>query len=157
MKKLSFSLFTLLLSVVFLSGCDALTGKEVARLPINQVSRDDNHLIIKDTSINLKKGDEVGIWSDMDIHYEGDIGLMFKMQILKDGQGYGHLEFDPTDKYVTLGEIKKSLMGKTDWSFFGKNSKFKVEESGNYTFKGILIATDNPSLIINKAEVVLEK
>jgi hypothetical protein len=48
-------------------------------------------------------------------------------------------------------------MDKTSWSFSGKNSQMKIEEDGKYTFKGILVASENPSLKVTKAEIVFKK
>lgn len=61
------------------------------------------------------------------------------------------------DKSITIGELKTSIMGKTNWRFVGKNSKIKIEEDGKYTFKGLLVASDNPSLNIGKSEIILKK
>ncbi|MDC1162592.1 hypothetical protein OAT18_04040 [Tenacibaculum sp.] len=155
--KIILSTLILLASLTLLTGCDALTGKEVARLSINQVSTDDNNLIIKETSLDLKNGEEIAIWSDMDIKYEGDVDLRFKIEVLKNGENFGGLEIDPTEKNITIGEVKTSLMGKTDWSFFGKNSEIKIEEDANYTFKAILVSSESTTLKITKAEIVLKK
>ena len=155
MKKIFSTLITGL-TILVLSGCSALTGEEIARLTINKISTDDN-IIVKETSLDLKKGEEIAIWSDMDIQYEGNVALRFRMEILKNGEKFGGLELDPTDKNITIGEVKTSLMGETDWSFSGKNSEIKIEEDGKYTFKGILVASKNPTLIVNKAEIVLKK
>jgi len=155
MRK-NFSLLILSVALYTLSGCSILTGEEVARLSINQVSYDNNNLIIEEVSLALKQEEEIKIWSDMDIEYEGDVVLRFRMEILKDGEAFGGLEIDPTDKNITIGEVKTSLLGKTDWIFSGKNTEIKIEEDGNYTFKGMLVASENPSLVINKAEIVLK-
>ena len=156
MKKL-LSLLTLAVTFTFLTGCDALTGKEVARLPINQVSTDDDNLILKEVSIDLKKGENIAIWSEMDIEYEGDVALRFKIEILKDGENFGGLEIDPMDKNITIGEAKTSIMGKTDWSFSGKNAEINIDEDANYTFKGILVASENRTLKVTQAEIVFRK
>lgn len=139
-----------------LAGCDAMLGKEVGRLPINQLSSEGN-LVIKETTLDLKKDDEVAIWSDMDIEYEGDVALRFKVEMLKNGEKMGGFEIDPTEKNITTGEIKTTVMDKTSWSFSGKNSEIKIEEDAEYTFKGILVASDNPSLKVTKAEVFFRK
>ena len=144
-------------SLTFLIGCEALTGKEVGRMPINHVSTNDDNLIIQELSLDLEEGEDISIWSDMDIAYEGEVSLRFRIDVLKVGETIANLTLDPTDKNITIGEVKKSIMGKTDWRFSGKNSVFEIEESGRYTFKGILIASDNQSLEVNKAEVVLKK
>ena len=156
MKK-TVALILLAIAIFSFTGCDALTGEEVGRLPINQVSTNDDEQIIKEISLDLKKGEEIAIWSDMDIEYEGDVALRFRMEIFRDGAKIGILEIDPTDKNISIGELKTSLMNKTKWSFSGKNTKIKIEDDGNYTFKGILTASENPSLIVNKAEIVLKK
>jgi hypothetical protein len=149
-------LLKLLTLSLILTGCDALTGKEVGRLQINQLSTEGN-LVVKETTLDLKKDDEIGIWSDMDIEYEGDVALRFRVEIWKDGKNMGGFEVDPTEKKITIGEVKTTVMDKTDWSFSGKNSVYKIEEEGKYTFKGILVASENSSLKVTKAEVVFKK
>ena len=155
MKNL-ISILTLSICLILLTGCDALTGEEIAQLSINEVSTTTN-LISKEASLDLKKGDEIGLWSDIDIEYEGNIVLRFRIGIDRNGEKYGGLEIDPMDKSITIGELKTSIMGKTNWRFVGKNSKIKIEEDGEYTFKGLLVASDNPSLNIEKAEIILKK
>ena len=145
------------LTIFITSGCNALTAKEIGRLPINEVSIDDDHLIVKETELLLKKGDQLSIWSDMNIAYQGEVSLLFKLEILKDGEQMGGMEIDPTDKKITIGEFKKQVMDQTDWSFTGRNSGFIVDDDGTYTFRGILVASDNPSLKVSKAEVVFKK
>jgi hypothetical protein len=149
-------LLTLLAISLALTACDAITGKEVGRLQINQLSTEED-LVIKETTFDLLKDDEIGIWSEMDIEYEGDIGLRFKIEILRNDENLGVLEIDPTEKNITLGELRTTIGGKTTWRFSGKNTEYKIEENGKYTFKGIFIASDNPSLKVNKAEVVFKK
>ena len=147
---------TLLALTLVLSACDALTGKEVGRLQINKLSTEGN-LIIKETTMDLKKDDEIGIWSEMDLEYDGDVALRFRIEILKDGEKIGGFEIDPTDKNITIGEARKTFNGHTSWNFTGKNTEYKVESDGKYTFKGILIASENSTLKITKAEVVFKK
>lgn len=144
------------LLLIFLIGCSAITGEEVARLPINEVSTE-NNLIVKEVSLNLKKDEEIAFWSDIDVEYEGEASLRFRVEVLKNGEDFGGFEIDPTDKSITLGEVRTTIMDKTDWSFSGKNSELKIEEDGKYTFKAILVSSDNPSLKIEKAELVIKK
>lgn len=152
MKKL----IPILVFIITLFGCSTLTGEEIGRLEINTVSTEGN-LIIKETVLDLKKGETIAIWSEMDMKYEGEINLMFKIQVFKNEKELGVFEIDPTDKKITIGEIKTSVMGKTNWSFSGKNTQFTIKDDGEYTFKGILVASNNPSLEIEKAEIILKK
>ena len=67
------------------------------------------------------------------------------------------MEIDPTDKNVTLGETKVVLMDKSSWSFNGRNTKVVIDDDGKYTFRALLVSSDNPTLKINKAELVIKK
>lgn len=147
----------ILLLVTLLFSCDAITGEEIARLPINEITKSDENMIIKEASINLKKGDQIAIWSDMDFSYEGEVALLFRFEILRDEESLGGFEIDPTDKNLTIGEVKTSILGKTDWSFTGKNSEYDIEKDGIYTFRAILIASENSTPEVEKAEVVFKK
>jgi hypothetical protein len=150
------NLFKILAISLIIPACDAITGKEVGRLQINQLSTERN-IIIKETTLDLKKDDEIGIWSDMDVEYEGDVALRFRVEIWKDEKAISGFEIDPTEKSITLGEVRTTIMNKTDWSFTGKNSTYKIDADGKYTFKGILVASDSASLKVNKAEIVFKK
>lgn len=139
-----------------LSACEALFGKEIARLPINAVSTE-GHEVLKEAALQLKKADVISLWSDMDMTYEGEAPLRFQVTVLKNGAPFGQLELDPTDKNVTLGEVKTNVNGNVSWRFSGKNATLTVPENATYTFRGQLVAASNPSLKINKAELVLKQ
>jgi hypothetical protein len=139
-----------------LGGCDTLLGKEVARLPINEVSTA-GHEVAKEAAVPLKKGDEIALWSDMALAYEGDAPVRFQVQVLKNGAPFKQLELDPTEKNVSVNEVKTSFNDKVDWRFSGKNAELKIPEDGTYTFKARLVAATNPTLKITKAELVLKK
>ncbi|UOQ70755.1 hypothetical protein [Hymenobacter cellulosilyticus] len=145
-----------LLLAVPLSACGSLFGKEIARLPVNTISTPGQE-VVKEAALQLQKGDEVALWSDMDLAYEGEAPVRFQVQVLQNGQPYQQLELDPTEKNVTVGEVKTSVNGKTNWSFSGKNGSLTIPATGTYTFKARLVAAPNPTLKITKAELVLKK
>lgn len=140
---------------LLLISCSSLTGEEVARLSFDEISTDDN-LIIKEAEIDLLKGDEIYLWSQMNFEHTDNIELRFRIEILKNGEKYGGLEIDPTDKNITIGEMKSTINNKTKWRFSGKNSEIKIKEDGKYTFKAILVTSENPSLKINKADLIIK-
>ncbi len=154
--KLGLTVTTSLLLIVLTANCDALIGEEVARLPINKISTSDEDLTLKKASLDLVAGEKIAFWSEMDMEYEGEIELRFRVEIIKDGEYYSNLEIDPTDKNITLGEFKAKVMDKTDWSFTGKNSEITFQESGNYTFSAFLAASENETLVLTKAELVIK-
>lgn len=152
MKK---SLKILVLAILF-SSCSALTGEEIARISIKEISTE-NNLKIEQTTLDLKKGEEIAIWSEMDMKYEGDLGLRFRIEILKNDSTYKQLELDPMEKNITIGETKTSIMGKTNWSFSGKNGELLIDEDAKYTINAILVSSDNPSLVLTKSDLVFKK
>ena len=139
-----------------LQGCEALFGKEVSRLSVNAVSTA-GHDVIKEASLKLQKDDAIAVWSEMDMAYEGDAPLRFQVLILKNGAAFKQLEINPTEKNITVGELKTSIDGRINWRFSGKNGEVTVPEDATYTFKARLIAANNPTLQVNKAELVLKK
>jgi len=153
-KNLKILVFAVTFVLLF-SGCNALIGEEIARLKINKVSANAN-AIVKESTVNLKKGDEIALWSDMDLEYDGNVNLRFRIKMYKNGTKTSELEIDPMKKNLSIGEVKSKIKRTTKWSFLGKNSAIKIEEDASYTFKGILVASKNASLKINKAELILK-
>ncbi|MCB2410076.1 DUF4198 domain-containing protein [Hymenobacter lucidus] len=145
-----------LLLAVPLSACGSLFGKEVARLSINTISTPERE-VMKEAALPLQQGEELALWSDMDMAYEGEAPVRFQVQVLQDGQPYQQLELDPTEKNMTVGEVKTDMNGKVTWSFTGKNGNLTIPKTGTYTFKARLVAAANPTLKIKKAELVLKK
>lgn len=147
--------FIIILSLLFTS-CQLLTGEELARLKIDKISTSEENFFEEETTLDLKKDDELVFWSEMDIEYSGDASFEFRFRVYKDNKPFGIIEFDPTEKKVTIGQIKTIINGKTKWSFTGRNKKIKIKETGRYKFKGILKTTTNHSIKINKSEVFLK-
>jgi len=148
---------TLIFLSIILISCTSLTGEEVARLKLDKVTTSEENVFEKETTLELKKDDELMFWSDMDIEYTGEAYFQFRFRIYKNGEPYGILEIDPTEKNITIGEIKTVLNDNTKWSFTGKNKELKIKESGKYKIKCVLKTTSNPSIKINKAEVVIKQ
>jgi hypothetical protein len=151
MKKILIGLSFL----VFLIGCDALTGEEIGRLPINQTSN--NELIIKETTLELKKDEKVSFWTETDIEFEDEIALVYTVEIWKDTVKQGGFQLDALKTNPTMMEVKTSFGNKTKWSYTGKMDFLRIEQNGTYTFKAVLNSSDNQTLKINKAELVLKK
>jgi hypothetical protein len=153
--KLHHLLFTFAFISILVS-CDSLSSKEVARIPVNTISNIKNP-DWKTTSLDLKAGEKLWFWTDMDIEYSGNLELIYQIQLIKNTDTLGYIEFHPFDKKITLGEMKTTLLGKTKWSFKGSMDFLKIKESGKYTFRAILASSQNESLKLNKADLVLKK
>ncbi|MBK8500410.1 MAG: hypothetical protein IPL52_16715 [Flavobacteriales bacterium] len=150
------SLLYLPLLLLIFPSCEALTGKELARLAIDTLSTPD-HFVMREATLNLKKGDEIALWSRMDMAYDGQADLRMRVRVVKDDADLQLFELDPTEKNVTVSETRTEFNGRTEWSFTGKNAEYTVPEDGAYTFKAILTAEENPSLRIRKAELLLKQ
>ncbi|WP_179335497.1 hypothetical protein [Winogradskyella costae] len=138
-----------------LFSCDQLLGEEVARLKINKTSNSELHL--QEAALSLKKSDKISFWTETDVVYENDVALMYTIEIWKDSINIGGLKLDALKTNPTLMELRKTIGNKTSWSFSGKMRHITIKETGNYTFKAILKSSDNPTLKVNKAELVLKK
>ena len=149
-------LLILPLAIVLFSSCEAITGKELARLSIDTLSTPET-LVMREATLDLKKDDVIALWSHVDIAYDGTAALRMRVRVVKDDADLQLFELDPMEKNVTIGEAKTELNGHTEWSFTGRNGEYPVPEDGAYTFKAILTAEENPSLVIRKAELVLKQ
>jgi len=147
-------LLYLSLFILLLPACEAITGKELARLTIDTLSTPD-HLVMQEATLDLLKDDAIALWSHLDLAYDGAAAL--RMRVVKDDADLQLFELDPMEKNVTIGETKTELNGHTEWSFTGKNAEYTVPEDGAYTFKAIVTAEENPSLVVRKAELVLKQ
>lgn len=148
--------FLTLVLTFLLTSCDVFTGNEIVRLKIDQISNEDV-LTTSSGSAELEKGDKVVIWSEMDLEYEGEVQLRFILDIYKDQKKYDQIEIDPFDSDIKTNELKSSYNYNTKWSFRAKNTSLQIKEDGNYTFKTILVGAENPTLKVNKADLVLKK
>lgn len=142
---------------MLLSSCGAIMGEEIGRLPINKISTDEENLIIKEISLDLKKGDKIDFWSEIDLESEGDLALEFRVRMYKDGEELEMFEVFPFKGNITMNEKKIQKNDELDWSFSKKNTSKMIKEDGKYTFAAILLSNNNDKLNLNKAELVIRK
>ena len=69
----------------------------------------------------------------------------------------GFIELDPMDKDITIGEVRTEIMDKTNWRYAGRMNTFTVENSGHYTLRTILVSSQNATLELKKADLVIKK
>ena len=145
-----------LVLLITLASCDAITGKEIARLAVDAVSTPENS-VEKETSLDLQKGEVIALWSHLDLEYDEPLELRFQVQLLRDTVVDIELEVDPFEKNITMGEARTSFNGHVDWSFTGKNGEVTIGSTGRYTVRTRLVASENRSLVLRKAELILKK
>ncbi len=148
-----------IISVLFLLclvACDALMGEEIARVPVNKLSTE-NEQFIEQTTLSLEANSEISFWTDLDLKYEGALGLMYKVDVWKDSVRLGGMDLDALNPSISMMEVRTEVNDKVNWSFQGKLGEITLEEPGEYTFKIILLSSDNPSLSIEKSDFLLKK
>jgi hypothetical protein len=159
-RKKPFSIFTFIfvpLSFITLTlGCDALSAEEVARFSFDRVSTEED-LNIQTQNIDLEAGEKVHLWTEMNMEYEGQLGLEYQILLIKGSDTLTFIRLDPEEKDITTGEFKTTIGGSTKWRFSGRMNHLTVEDAGTYTFSTLLVSSDNPSLKLNKADLVLKK
>lgn len=146
----------IILFAFLLAACSAITGEEIARINIENISTKDN-IDWKSVELDLNAGDKIHLWSEMDMKYEGDLALRYKLQVIKEADTLGYFEFDPMEKDITISELKTSFGNKTNWKFSGRSDFWNVKDSGHYVLRAILISNGNETLELNKSDIVIKK
>lgn len=149
---------TLFLAAILLfSACSDLTAKEIARIPINPY--DPSGMNYRSSNVSLKKGDNIAVWTNLDMQYKGALTLEMTLEMYKpDGELYQAFVFNPFVQKMTTNEVKKTSGNETQWKFSAKNEEFTVKDSGRYKFVAVLKTSLNTSLrMISKPEIVLKR
>lgn len=146
-------LFLLITGVLLLNSCGDMTAKEISRVKMSRPG----DLVPKYSFAQMKKGDKIAIWSDMDFNY---IGTSIKLDVLvelylKDTL-HETIEIAPLQRSITLNEVKEKEGSRTNWKFSGKNKEIVIKEDGNYKCIAYL-KTSNSSFRSKKAEIVLKR
>ena len=153
MKK-TFYLLLLVVSIIT-NGC-GFTADEIGRVSIDQLSTEGN-IQSKSITLDLKNGDKLSYWADMNIEFEGELALEFQVRLTFNEKQLGARSFNPFDRDITMGEVKSTLLNKTTWRFSGRMKHFTIPEDGKYTFEVILLSNGNETFKMNKADLVFKK
>ena len=142
-------------AMIGISGC-GISGEEVGRVEINQLYNSDN-MQLHSTEVQLFPGDELTIWSDMNLEYNGEPMIRGIVQVLDGNEIVFGQEFDPRISGITVSEKKVTLNNHTSWSFLKKNAVFEPQKDGMYTIKCFFMAPTDNGVKVNKAHIVLKK
>jgi hypothetical protein len=145
----------LALSLAGLISCDALTGKEVGRNTFAGVSTPEK-MAYQRMKLKLAKGEKIQFWADMAIAYDGPLELEFFVQLPKT-LGLPSQRLDPLHTSLTVGEVKTVVGEHTTRSFSGRMGSFEAPAAGEYDFGTLLLSSGNPTLQIQKANLVFKK
>lgn len=142
-------LFILLLPFLIV-GCGGLFGEEIGRIELAEP------LVEGESTFYVEKGAELAFWVEIDITYDGDLDLIFDVEVLREGTLMGAYQLDALKVNPTVNEQKYTMGGHTSWSFSGEMSYMPIGVSGDYTVKALFRNSDNPTLQIEKIDLVMK-
>lgn len=153
-NRLKYLIF-LLGAGMLLHACSDLNAKEIGRIPVNEYNP--ANLGYRSLHIQLKKGDKIALWSEMDMEYDGSVQMSLSVDMTLDDKPYQSLELNPFEKSITVNETK-TISGKhTQWRFSGKNEEIEIKESGRYKFVAVLKTSFNPTLRMKQPQLILKR
>ena len=155
MLTLTYRLLAGLFCVATLISCDAFMGKEVARATFTEVVNPAKPEY-QSVQLQLTKGEKIRFWTEMDLEYDGILGLEFEVAFAKT-LNINPLRLNALEKDVSMGEVKTVVGEHTKWRFSGRIGSFEVPVAGNYDIGVMLLSSNNPTLKLKKAVLVFKK
>ncbi|SFU39219.1 hypothetical protein SAMN05216480_102197 [Pustulibacterium marinum] len=147
--------FTIML-LLFLAGCGKENElKELARLPIKEISR--QGFKTEETHLDLKKGEEVIFYTDLDVHYKDELVLGYLVEIKNGEESKGIIRLEAIEEAEFVEAVKSSVSDTIYRKLTKEIGSYEVEEDGNYLFRAALMSSPNFTLKIDKADLILKK
>jgi hypothetical protein len=110
-------------------------------------------------SLTLQEG-EVSFWTDLDISYEGDATLEYKIEVYQDGSNVGKIECNPLGNLPSKTSWVETNIGKShSRRGSGKMTcEMKLPKTGETTIKTSLAFGKRPEkLVLKKADLVIKQ
>jgi len=148
-------LVLLMVSTLLLQSCN-LTGKEVARIKLTEPSTKEN-LKIESTNIELKAGDEISFWAQMDMKYKKPANMEYEIHLLHNDKEIDVLYLNPLETNITLNAKEFTINNSTKQSFTGKMGSYIIRDDGNYTVQTALLTSANIQLELKQADLIIKK
>ena len=140
-----------ILSAIIISIIITSCEQEIGRLDLTKNNP-------AEIQFRLKKGEEVKLWTDIDITYKEKPLFVYDCEFYK---GDEFLFKGGTDPLATTNNRDEVLINEnniTRWKFYGQlEGTFKAKEDATYRIKTTFIKNSNPDLDINKVEMVFIK
>lgn len=143
---------------VLMYSCAGMFGEEFARIPIDEISSE-GQLNVESKTIDLNAGDELSLWTDLDIEYSGSLELEYQLIVVIDGEDTLDLiRFDAFENDVSFNKRTVTFNNKTTYSVMGRLGPFQAEKDGSYEFNVAVFSNQNPDeFTFNKGDLVFRK
>lgn len=144
-----------LMAFVFHS-CEVVTGETVGRLQVDTVSTED-HLISRSAMVDLRKGDELGLWAQMDLSYDVEPRLYFQVQLLLDTVLVHEVLASPFAAHSFVRVKETNVDGRLYRSFMARCGGLDITADGTYRINTRLVCLSDLPIDVRKATLILRK
>ena len=131
-------------------------GHEVGRISIDKLSSTTYMNPVK-LELELKKDQNIKFWSDIEMYYEDEVDLNYKIKIMKDNRNYGSFSFDPRDNRKKSTNKMQVDSNEVHWKVVGIGANYVIPEDAIYTFEVALVIDNNQTFRINHADLIIKR
>ncbi|PLW92194.1 MAG: hypothetical protein C0592_12040 [Marinilabiliales bacterium] len=153
-------LFPCIIVLCFLAicSCSVFFGDEFERIPIDNVCSREN-CSVESALIDLEKDEEISLWSDYDVEYEGNLQLEYQIVVVIDEKDtLDMMAFDPFYTNVTINSRSIQMNNHYEESAEAKLCDFTARKTGSYEFNVVVFANQKPGeFIFTKGDLVFRK
>ena len=145
---------TLFISILY--SCNTISDRTLDTLKMREFSTHE----LKPTEsreINLKKGDILEFWVDLDVEYSGELYMEHTIQVEKDGKKLGGFKMTTLEPLSKTRSIKTQYEGKYKQKFYGYLNFFEIHETGKYKFIAVMNRNDTSPIELGKADINIVK
>lgn len=146
MRKISITLF---FSLLFLMQC----GSEIGKIPIKEIGP------VSSTQIKIIGDKKITFWTQLDIKYDGNVGMNYFISFLKNGTMVSQAICNPFNVNIKIKSLITNLNDHHTKHYLGKMScETSLPESGEYTVNTqLMLLPDSPSPTLTQADLILKQ
>lgn len=153
-----FLLFGLLVfSLSYLSSCTESSSVEIARFSPGTITAYKRGIFVAEDTLSLKATDKLEIWTEVDFSYRGKQNLFFRLVLLRGDEYISEFYVDPEKAERFELDSREERDSTVYRKINAYNGVFSVEQDGDYNIKVLLMGLKNPSLDLNKTDLILRK
>lgn len=164
--KLKKEFFFLIFLAILWNSC-VFVQEEIDSINIEKLSTKDDLNIFESKPVHIDAGDKIYFWSKFDMEYEGNLKMVYQVQVFNDrNENILLLEMDPLDIDTRVMCVETTLNNKTDYSCTGKIHNFSLPvkanfiefvDAGDYSFKAIMFTNSIDKLDIKESKLIIKK
>ena len=132
--------------------------EELETIVFEKVSSEDEVYAYESKELYLKKNEQISLWSKLDIKYENNPNLKYKVQIFSEKEGSIALfELNPLETDQSIMCYEQTIDNINEYNCTGRIDKFYMEDSGNYIFKAAFFSDSDKLINLKEASLLIKK